>query len=195
MKDLINNVNKGGNNMKVVIGAGDYNNNPDWLHTQEGILNVLDESSWSRMFDYETIDALLAEHVWEHLTYEEGLQSAKLAWRFLKLGGYFRCAVPDGYFPDKEYQNLIQVGGPGPVNHPAASHKIVHNFETLVKLFSEAGFECELLEYHDKHGTFHYKDWNKEDGVIYRSVKIDPRNSSIVTFPSLIIDAKKPYKQ
>ncbi|SFK23914.1 Predicted SAM-depedendent methyltransferase [Marinilactibacillus piezotolerans] len=180
--------------LRVVIGAGEYNNNPGWIHTQEQDLNVLEEASWDENFKIETIDVLLAEHVWEHFTYDEGVTAAKLCWKYLKPGGYFRCAVPDGYFPNKEYRKVVQVGGPGPVNHPAASHKTVYNFETLGKLFSEAGFECELLEYHDKNGVFHQINWNKEDGNIFRSVKVDPRNSSTITFPSLIIDAKKSLK-
>lgn len=182
------------NTLKVVIGAGEYNNNPGWYHTQENELNVLDEASWQRNFSEESIDALLAEHVWEHLTYAEGLQAAKLAWEYLKPGGYFRCAVPDGYFPNQYYQKIIQEGGPGPSDHPAASHKIVHTYESFTRLFSEAGFECELLEYHDETGEFYQKEWVEEEGIIFRSAKVDPRNSQILTFPSLIVDAKKPLK-
>lgn len=178
--------------LKVVIGAGKFNNNPDWVHTQEKQLNIVEENSWAESFEPNSIDALLAEHVWEHLTYEEGMKAAKLAFKYLKLGGYLRCAVPDGYFQNKEYQKIIQIGGPGPADHPASSHKIVYNVESLADLFSTAGFECDLLEYHDKAGRFHRKEWNQEDGIIFRSAKIDPRNQKKLVFPSLIVDARKP---
>ncbi|SDZ22625.1 hypothetical protein SAMN05421736_10814 [Evansella caseinilytica] len=36
--------------LKVVIGAGEYNNNPGWIHTQEQELDLLDRSSWEKMF-------------------------------------------------------------------------------------------------------------------------------------------------
>lgn len=31
-------------NLRVVIGAGDYDNNPGWIKTQETELNLLQES-------------------------------------------------------------------------------------------------------------------------------------------------------
>jgi predicted SAM-dependent methyltransferase len=178
--------------IKVVIGAGEYNNNPGWLQTQEEELNLLDEATWENMFAHNSITAILAEHVWEHLTYEEGIAAAKVCFKYLKPSGYIRCAVPDGYFPDEEYQNIVKIGGPGPKDHPAASHKIVHNYRTLSKMFEDAGYRVTLLEYCDDEGNFHFNDWSPEDGVIFRSKKFDPRNNDKLLFPSLIIDAIKP---
>jgi predicted SAM-dependent methyltransferase len=177
--------------IKIVIGAGEYINNPGWVHTQEEELNLLDETTWSKKFDSNTITAILAEHVWEHLTFEEGVDAAKNCHKYLRPSGYVRCAVPDGYFPDKEYQNIVKIGGPGPKDHPAASHKIVHNYHTLTKLFEAAGFQVNLLEYCDEEGNFHFKEWNPEDGVIFRSKKFDPRNREQMRAPSLILDAIK----
>jgi predicted SAM-dependent methyltransferase len=177
--------------IKIVIGAGEYINNPGWVHTQEEEINLLDETTWSKKFDSNTITAILAEHVWEHLTFEEGVDAAKNCHKYLRPSGYVRCAVPDGYFPDKEYQNIVKIGGPGPKDHPAASHKIVHNYHTLTKLFEAAGFQVNLLEYCDEEGNFHFKEWNPEDGVIFRSKKFDPRNREQMRAPSLILDAIK----
>lgn len=148
--------------IKVVIGAGVYVNNPGWIHTQEEELNLLDENTWQNRFDKSSITAILAEHVWEHLTYEEGLKAAKMCLKYLKPSGYIRCAVPDGYFQDESYQNIVQISGPGPKEHPAASHKIVHNYKTLVKMFENVGYEVKLLEYCDEQGNFHQNYW---DGV------------------------------
>ena len=178
--------------IKVVIGAEKYNNNPGWIHTQEGELNLLDRTTWKNKFKESTITAILAEHVWEHLTYQEGIDAAKLCYQYLKPSGYIRCAVPDGYFPDEEYQNIVQVGGPGPKEHPAASHKIVHNYKTLSTIFKIAGYEVNLLEYCDEEGHFHFNEWQEKDGVIFRSKNYDPRNQGDkLGFPSLIIDAVK----
>lgn len=179
--------------IRVVVGAGEHMNNPGWLHTDEKEVNLLDESTWRNKFDNGSVSAILAEHVWEHLTCEEGLKAARICYGYLKPSGYIRCAVPDGYFPEESYQNLVQVGGPGPEDHSAATHKIVYNYQTLTKMFQAAGFEVKLLEYFDEEGNFHQNTWHGADGVIFRSKKFDPRNQgNKLVFPSLIIDAVKP---
>ena len=179
--------------VRVVIGAGVYNNNPGWIHTQEEELGLLDKKQWIERFNDNSVTAILAEHVWEHLTYEEGIEAAKNCYDFLKYSGYIRCAVPDGYFPDEDYQNGVQIGGPGPKDHICASHKIVHNYKTISKMFEAAGFEVRLLEYFDENGAFHLQDWDGEKGVIFRSKKYDPRNQGDeIVFASLIVDAIKP---
>lgn len=58
--------------LKVVIGAGEYNKGEDWIHTQEEDLSFLKEEDWNKRFSHGSISAILSEHVWEHLTYEEG---------------------------------------------------------------------------------------------------------------------------
>ncbi|AIQ66467.1 class I SAM-dependent methyltransferase [Paenibacillus graminis] len=178
--------------MKVVIGAGQTKYD-DWLNTQEDELNLLSLESWINLSEPESIDAFLAEHVWEHLTYEEGITAAKHCYQFLKPGGYIRCAVPDKNFRNDWYQQMVQVGGPGPADHPAASHKIVYDAKTFVSVFEMAGFEVTLLEYCDENGDFHYTYWNEMDGKVGRSFRFDTRNSiKELGMVSIIIDAKKP---
>lgn len=180
-------------NTKIVIGAGEYTNNPGWLHTQEDELDLLKEEQWEAKFSANTLEAILAEHVWEHLTYEEGVEAARRCFNYLKPGGYIRCAVPDGYFPNEGYQNIVKVGGPGPADHPAASHKILFNYKLLQQLFQEVGFQVNLLEYCDENGVFHAEDWDPSKGVIFRSLRFDPRNQNgELNCVSLIIDAVKP---
>lgn len=178
--------------IKIVIGAGEYNNNPGWIHTQEDELNLLDENTWQGKFQKNSITTILAEHVWEHLTYEEGVEAASICYQYLKPAGYIRCAVPDGFFRDEVYQNTVKIGGPGPKDHPASSHKIVFNYQTLTEMFKAAGFKVKLLEYCDENGHFYINEWNGHDGVIFRSKKYDPRNQGDqLVCPSLIIDAIK----
>lgn len=179
--------------LRVVIGSGEYNNNPEWIQTQESELDLLKRDDWVNRFLPNTISAILAEHVWEHLTYQEGIEAAKICFEFLEPRGYVRCAVPDGFFQDEDYQKGVQVGGPGPADHPAASHKIVLNYKTITSMFESAGFEVNLLEYCDEYGAFHYKEWDEKKGFIYRSKRFDQRNKNgKLGFLSLIIDAKKP---
>lgn len=186
---------RGGRGMletKVVVGAEGYNNNPGWLHTNEEELNLLRKETWLDKFQPNSLSAILAEHVWEHLSYEEGIEAAKICYEFLTEGGYIRCAVPDAFFPDEEYQQGVQVGGPGPLDHPAASHKIVHNYKTITSMFESAGFQVRILEYCDENVKFHYNDWNEKDGFIYRSKRFDHRNQDgTLEFASLIVDAVK----
>jgi predicted SAM-dependent methyltransferase len=180
---------------KVVVGAKGYNNNPGWLHTNEEELNLLRRETWLDKFQPNSLSVILAEHVWEHLSYEEGIEAAKICYEFLMENGYIRCAVPDAFFPDEEYQQGVQVGGPGPLDHPAASHKIVHSYKTITSMFESAGFQVRLLEYCDENGKFHYNDWNEKDGFIYRSKRFDHRNrDNHLGFVSLIVDAVKNEK-
>jgi predicted SAM-dependent methyltransferase len=115
--------------------------------------------------------------------------------KYLKPGGFLRCAVPDGNFPNPEYQKKAQIGGPGQKDHPAADHKIVYDYRLFVDVFASAGFEVDLLEYCDDLGRFHYNQWSMSDGPIYRSLLLDRRNpDGDIGSVSLIVDARKPIK-
>lgn len=141
----------------------------------------------------EKATAFLAEHVWEHMTIEEGVTASKNCYKYLCDGGYMRIAVPDKNLRNEWYQNMVKVGGNGDPSHPSYSHKILYDYKTISKVFEKAGFEVELLEYCDESGNFHYKYWNKENGKIGRSFRFDTRNSNeSLGMVSIILDAKKP---
>ncbi|WP_242836724.1 hypothetical protein [Clostridium sp. BNL1100] len=179
-------------NLRVILGAGQTRYD-GWISTQENELNLLSIDDWNRLFSEKSIDVMLAEHVWEHLTYEEGILAAINCYKYLKPGGYIRCAVPDKNFRNDWYQNMVQVGGPGSIEHPAATHKIVYDYQTLENVFKSAGFIVSLLEYCDETGNFYYTYWNENDGMIGRSFRFDTRNSiEKLGMVSIIIDAKKP---
>ena len=44
------------------------------------------------MFEFENPTAYLAEHVWEHMTFAEGIEAAKNCYKYLVEGGYMRIA-------------------------------------------------------------------------------------------------------
>ncbi len=178
--------------LKVILGAG-AQTWPGWTPTQRGELDLLSRESFVAWFGERRADALLCEHVWEHLTEAQGRQAAELCLEFLKPGGVLRCAVPDGNFPDPEYQKAVQVGGPGPAEHPAADHQVVYTAPRFARVFEQAGFQVELLEYCDEAGRFHYHQWDVSSGPIYRSLLLDHRNrEGRLGFVSLIVDARRP---
>jgi predicted SAM-dependent methyltransferase len=182
------------NDLRVIIGAGDQRW-PGWVATQREQLDLLDETSFERFFGARRADAFLCEHTWEHLTIDEGVEAARICRSFLMVGGRLRVAVPDGRFPHDEYQSTVQVGGPGPIDHPAADHKVVYTSDTLAEVFRRAGFKVELLEWWDHVGRFHVREWDPADGPVYRSSLLDHRNEDYRTgrgrpgFTSLMLDA------
>jgi predicted SAM-dependent methyltransferase len=175
--------------VRIVIGAsGIYD--AGWIPTEIGVLDILNRGHWSRVFAENSIDALLAEHVWEHLTPEQGLLAARNCLRYLKPGGYLRVAVPDGFHSDPKYIDCVRVGGSGA---GADDHKVLYNCDSFGGLFEQAGFEVALLEYFDSAGAFHAVEWDPAGGMIHRSKRFDERNrDGRLNYTSLILDARKP---
>jgi predicted SAM-dependent methyltransferase len=174
--------------LKLVIGAsGKYD--AGWIPSDIGFLNLLNDDHWKACFDTASIDAMLAEHVWEHLTIEQGLVAARRCFCYLKPGGYLRVAVPDGFHPDAKYIERVIPGGDGP---GADDHKVLYNHGTFANIFEKAGFQVSLLEYFNSKGEFNFVDWNPEDGKINRSSRFDARNSNgTLEYTSIILDARK----
>ena len=110
--------------MKIILGAGKTTYD-GWISTQENELNLLNAEDFVRMFASEKPTAFLAEHVWEHMTLDEGCRAAKNCFDYLQDGGYIRVAVSDKNFRNEWYQNMVKVGGNGDPTHPAFTHKIV----------------------------------------------------------------------
>jgi predicted SAM-dependent methyltransferase len=175
--------------VQIVLGAsGIYD--AGWIPTEIGVLDILKAGQWTRVFAENSIDAILAEHVWEHLTPEQGLVAARNCLRFLKPGGYLRAAVPDGFHPDPTYIEWVRVGGTGA---GADDHKVLYTCETFRGLFEQAGFEVEPLEYFDSAGAFHAVEWDPDAGKIHRSKRFDERNQNgQLNYTSIIVDARKP---
>ena len=186
--DLQRQIRKSSSNLRVVVGSGGYFE-PGWIPTDIDTLNLLQHSDWDRFFKPASINAILAEHVWEHLNLEEGKNAIRYCFKYLRPGGYLRIAVPDGFHPDVEYIEAVKVGGSGPGSD---THKILYNYKLLQNILIEAGFKVQWLEYFDEEGCFHYSEWDPNMGKIYRSKRFDERNlDGKLTYTSLIIDAIK----
>ncbi|WP_051663866.1 class I SAM-dependent methyltransferase [Dyadobacter crusticola] len=174
--------------INMVVGSM-YSVYKGWIHSDIETLNLLKKSDWEKYFDENSIDRILAEHVWEHLTPEEGKLAFLHCYLFLKPGGFLRVAVPDGYHPDPDYINYVKPGGTG---EGADDHKILYNYQLMSGFLHEIGFTVKPLEYFDEHGKFHKYPWKVEDGMVRRSADHDDRNKGgKLGYTSLIIDAFK----
>jgi predicted SAM-dependent methyltransferase len=197
---------------RIVIGAWDKYDS-GWIPTQQDFLDLNKPADWQHFFQPDSVDAMLAEHVWEHLSEEEGLAAARTCFIYLKPGGYLRVAVPDGLHPDPTYVELVKAkhGVSNGTSRPStaldgngAHHKALYTHRSLKQLFERAGFEVELYEYFDEDGEFHCREWDRAAGTIWRSKRFDPRNrrselksvypgtlGDYLSYSSIILDAVK----
>jgi predicted SAM-dependent methyltransferase len=174
---------------RIVVGAA-RTAYPGWISTNRATLDLLKREDFARHWVPGSREIFLAEHVWEHLTEEQGRAAAAHCFEFLRPGGRLRIAVPDGLNPDPEYREYVRPGGSGP---GADDHKILYTAATLKALLEGAGFTCTLLEYWDEAGLFQAIEWDAKQGHIMRSRRFDPRNQGgSLRYTSLIIDAIKP---
>lgn len=174
--------------IRIVVGTSGIFEK-EWIPTDYYYLNLLEEQDWNCFFSESSIDAILAEHVWEHLTFSEGEEAFKRCYRFLKKGGYLRVAVPDGYHPDKNYINAVQPNGTGA---GADDHKVLYTYDVLHSTLEKIGYKITPLEYFDEHGVFHELKWLPADGMIHRSRYFDERNKNgKLNYTSIILDAVK----
>lgn len=174
--------------LKIVVGSGGVFEE-GWIETDIDRLNLLKGKDWKKLFKPRSISIILAEHVWEHLTLEDGKTALFNCYKFLKEGGHIRVAVPDGFHPDTNYIDYVKPGGHG---MGANDHKVLYNYKLLKNTLEESGFKVRLLEYFDEDGNFHFHEWNINDGMVWRSKQFDERNrEGLLNYTSLIMDGVK----
>lgn len=177
---------------RLVVGAATTCFN-DWVSTNIDTLDITNKKHWEHLLFGVKLKAVLMEHVLEHLDEDKAIAGLENINFNLRDNGYVRIAVPDGFFPDKNYIDYVKPGG---VGAGADDHKVLYNYKSLCKVMESAGFECVLLEYWDEEGKFHYKEWNKADGMIIRSIRYDERNiEGKSVYTSLIVDGYKKEKK
>ena len=175
--------------LKIVLGSSGLHVG-DWLLTEMDQLNVVIEADWQRYFQRDSVDTVLAEHVWEHLTPAQALQAARNCYAFLRPGGRLRIAVPDGLHPDPEYIDAVKPMGSA---SGSETHQVLYTCDSLKQLLESVGFSTQVLECFDAQGNFIRADWDPRDGMIRRSARFDSRNSDgLLRYTSVIIDALKP---
>lgn len=152
--------------INIIVGAA-MTSQRSWYSTNQQWLDITSKSDWEKVFSgRKLIVNVLAEHVFEHLTYEQ----AKIALNFIKIhmcsGGNIRIAVPDGYHPDEIYLAHVGIAGIGP---DAEDHKQLFNCDSLMVLLGEAGFVPELKEGYTSDGKLVRKFLDPKQGCVNRS--------------------------
>tara|TARA_A100001015_G_C15037614_1_gene737361 strand:+ start:3707 stop:4360 length:654 start_codon:yes stop_codon:yes gene_type:complete len=174
--------------LKIIIGASETKYE-GWISTNEILLNLINEKTFNKILKKDSVDNFLAEHVFEHLTENEGKIAIENCYQYLKPGGIIRIAVPDGFFPDPKYINSTKPGGSGP---GAYDHKVLYNYLTIKEIFDQDKFVLNFVEYFNQDGKFNEKKLSDENGFILRSRYNDERNNkAIIKYTSLIVDAIK----
>lgn len=171
--------------LRVMLGAGSIHLQ-GWFKTDKEILDVTSPEDWSALFEPGSIDSLLSEHMFEHLTEDEARSALRECHRHLKPNGLFRLAVPDGYRRDPKYVREV--------SPPNDGHKVLYNIDTLTALLQSAGFTTTPLEYFDAQEQFHAVPWDQNEGMIHRSVRFDAQQEfqrDALFYTSLIVDARK----
>lgn len=175
------------NTLKVVIGGGDILHDSDWIVTNVEELDVENEDDFVFLFGDKRADNFLSSHVHEHLNNPD--KANENLYKYLKVGGRLRIAVPDGYHPNEDYINEVKVNGTGA---GADEHTNLWNVNNLSQCLINNGFEpknIKFKEYWDNGKFIKYK-WKREDGFIQRSAEFDERNvNGELNYTSLIIDA------
>lgn len=183
--------------LRIIVGAGTVTQ-PGWISLQHCDLDIMDRTRWSWFFLPSSVDAILTEHTLEHLTVVQAFAAVQNFHRYLKPGGYVRCAVPDGLHPDPNYLNWVAPGSTGEqllqnFRGGEPGHKTLWNYATLSQLFQDAGFAVVFREWFDEHGSFHRTEWSHEQGYVRRCRGCPWSNvlSFVVGAPytSLLIDA------
>jgi len=96
--------------LRIIIGSGhQYQDN--WICTDYPVLDVTDQRTFAKNFMPDSVEAFLAEHVWEHLTVSEASLAIRNCLKYLVPGGHLRLAVPDGNHPDQNYLEQVRPGG------------------------------------------------------------------------------------
>jgi predicted SAM-dependent methyltransferase len=171
--------------LKVVLGSGPVTLG-GWLATDSDVLDVTSLRAWERLFRPDSIDRLMAEHVFEHLSDSDCTTAFQQCLRYLKRGGVLRIAVPDGYRRDRDYVEEV--------TPPKDGHRQLFTVESLTRLLNRVGFETTPLEYFDAKEEFHCYPWNEADGLIRRSARFDSQERfkrGSLYYTSLIVDARK----
>ena len=172
--------------LNVILGAGPVAM-PGWVATDSEVLDVTSSRAWKRLFAPASIDRLMAEHLFEHLSGSECGRAFTDCFRYLKSGGLLRIAVPDGNRKDPEYVEEV--------SPPKDGHQLLFTVDDLMRRLLGVGFRVTPLEYFDAKEEFHCYPWKDEDGLIRRSARYDRQERfkrGALYYTSLIVDARKP---
>ena len=173
--------------LKIIVDAAETWR-PGWYSTNEQRLDVASAGDWEATFGgRRLLTHVVAEHVFEHLTYDKAAEALRLIAHHLQPGGRVRIAAPDGFHPDPTYIRHVGIEG---IGDDAADHKQLLTADVLRGLVTDAGFKATLVEGFERDGRLVQTPWRAEDGYIWHS----RQNPSTAVFDfvdaetSLIVD-------
>ena len=177
--------------MKVIVGAGGTEL-PGWVSLDQSELDITQPAQWARLFKPGSLSMILAEHVWEHLTFDQGLMAALNCYSYLKPRGNLRIAVPDGYHSDRRYVRWVAPG----IGYNGDDHKVLYNYHSLSRLLTSVGFNVNCKEWFDERRRLHTLPMDYERGYVKRYSRSFWANVLSLflgfQYTSLVIDAVKP---
>jgi predicted SAM-dependent methyltransferase len=154
--------------VKIMVGASGTRNG-GWIATEKFFFDITSPVSVRSFLGGNKIDALFAEHVIEHLEIEEFTHFLKIFSQLMSPNGTMRIAVPDEMHPSPWYRNQMGISGLEP---GADDHRAFWNYQSMSAITNLWGFKCQLLEYFDEEGFFHYFPYEEDyGGRVTRSSK------------------------
>lgn len=161
-----------------------------WISAEENLLDPREHASLRNFFQRSSLQAMLAERVWERWSLEQGRSAARNSFQYLEPGGYLRVAVSDGFHPSPSYLERERPHGDSDTEN---APRVLYNYVSLSETFAQAGFHVQLIEYFDEEGVFHSNPWDVSKGVVRSSLLFEKRHSrEPYEYTSLILDAVKP---
>ncbi len=157
---------KSNDELKIIVGAAETFQD-GWCSTNEQWLDIANAAHWKNIFGEKVcLTHAVAEHVFEHLTYDEAGRALSYIYDHMLPGGRVRIAVPDGFNPDPVYLKHVGIGG---IGDDAADHKQLLNVDILSELMEDAGFKAHHLEGYKTDGLLVEEKYSTQDGYIMRS--------------------------
>jgi len=151
--------------IRLNIGCGGVQFD-DWLNIDRDILDIRNKNEWDAFLGDRFVTHVLAEHVFEHLDFDDALVAFCNVQQFLVPGGSFRFAVPDGNHPSAYVRELTGVNG---TDVGADDHKYFYTINDISNIEETCGLKANCLEYFDNDGIFHRKEYDEAKGYIFRS--------------------------
>ncbi|MDC3113137.1 hypothetical protein OA415_06105 [Pelagibacteraceae bacterium] len=181
------------NNLKIIVGAAE-SYQKGWYSTNQQWLDIRNTYHWQKIFNSKIIITnVVAEHVFEHLTYDECIKSLRIMNKYMKKNAKIRIAVPDGYNPDRNYIKNVCING---IGDDAQDHKQLLNKDILFEILNKANFKPILIEGYDKNKNLTSNKFFNDEGFIRRSRQNKDNNLEKIwgfkdSKTSLIVDGIK----